>query len=200
MSAYVDIRLGLSVVASVLAVVSYVPYIRDTLARKTEPHLYTWLIWAITQGTAAAAAIYGGSIFAGAGLLVGALCVLSIVALSLKYGTKNITTGDTITLVCALLAVVVWWQMHSPLLAVLMVTAIDGFGYIPTFRKSYAEPWSETLSFWFMMGLISLLILLSNTEYNWLTIPYTTMMATANFSLFFLLIARRRVVKDGNKG
>lgn len=196
MSGYFDVRLGLSVAASVLAVVSYVPYIRDTLARKTEPHLYTWFIWAITQGTAAAAAIYGGSIFAGAGLLVGAGCVLSVVALSLKYGTKNITTSDTITLVCALLAVVVWWQMHSPLLAVLMVTAIDGFGYIPTFRKSYEEPWSETPSFWFMMAVISVLILLSNTEYNWLTVPYTTMMAVANISLFVMLMVRRRVVSE----
>jgi hypothetical protein len=166
--------------------ISYVPYIRDILRGKTQPHIYTWLIWLITQGTASAAAFYGGSFYTSFGLFAGTLMVLVICLLSARYGTKNITKGDTITLALALSAVLVWWKLDNPLFAVVMVSAIDGFGYLPSFRKTYEEPASETSSFWILIAASTLFTLLANQEFNILTSLYLSVMFICNFIMFSL--------------
>lgn len=184
----------IALIATILTIIGYVPYFRDIFAKKTKPHLFTWLIWATTQGTAAAALLYGGGKFGVMSLIIGTLLVSVIFVLSFKYGTKNITRSDTIMLVVALLAILVWWQLNNPLLSVLMISAIDGLGYIPTLRKSYAEPYSETISFWIIMAVVSILTIISNAEYNFLTVTYLAVLITGNTTVATICYVRRRVV------
>ncbi|MGB7768411.1 MAG: hypothetical protein WBN22_06100 [Verrucomicrobiia bacterium] len=141
-----------AIIATVLVIVGYCPYFRDIIRGKTTPHLYTWLIWVITQVTATFGSWYGGGKFGALSLAIGTILVIAIFCLALKYGTKNITKSDTVLLIVALLAIVVWWQMGNRLIAVLMATAIDVIAYIPTIRKSIIKPRSETLSFWAITG------------------------------------------------
>ncbi|HEC32831.1 MAG TPA: hypothetical protein ENI63_01055 [Candidatus Kaiserbacteria bacterium] len=189
-----DIKLFFGITAAIITVVAYYPYIRDIFQGKTKPHAYTWLIWGITQGTAAAILLYGGGNFGAISLVAGTLLVLFVFLLSFKYGTKSITKIDTAVLIVALLAVAVWWQLNNPLLAVLMVSAIDGLGYIPTFRKSFVEPWSETLSFWTSMVVVNFLILLSLSEYNFLTVTYIATLAAGNIAVLIICIVRRIII------
>lgn len=189
-----DAKLVFGVVATLLTIFGYLPYLRDMFARKTKPHLYTWLIWALTQGTATAILIHGGGKYGALSLMVGTLFVLIIFGSSFVYGTKNVTKSDTITLLVAFLAILVWWQLHNPLVALIMVTAIDATAFIPTIRKSFQEPWTETLSFWFLMLAASLLTILSNAEYSVLTMLYLTMLTIANTVMVTLLVARRRTL------
>ena len=195
MSEFIDFKFIIAIVATVLVVLGYVPYFRDILKKKTKPHLYTWLIWIITQGTATVALLYGGGKFGSISLIIGTILVLAIFLLSFKYGTKDITTSDKIVLVLALLAIVIWWQLDNPLIAVLMVSAIDGAGYIPTIRKSFKNPWSETLSFWVIMAAVDLLSLVANAEYNFLTVAYLTTLSVANVAVVFVCFFRRRVIQ-----
>jgi hypothetical protein len=39
-----DWRLGVAIIASVLVVVGYIPYLKDIFAKRTKPHLYTNLL------------------------------------------------------------------------------------------------------------------------------------------------------------
>jgi len=191
----VDIKLVFAVVAVLLAVFgSFLPYIRDILKRKTKPHAYTWLIWTITQGVAAAGLLYGNGGWGALDLLVGTAFVFLIFLISLKYGTRNITKSDTIIFITALLAIVVWVQMRNPLVAVLMVTAIDFAGYLPSFRKSFQEPWTETVSSWLIFALGNIFVMLSLSEYNLLTLTYLVMMTIANIIIAIICLIRRRVV------
>lgn len=174
--------------------VAFVPYLRDIFKRRTEPHAYTWLIWCITQGTATAGLWYGGGGWGGLGLMLGTVLVFLVFLLSFKYGTKNITRSDTLVLVAAIAAVLVWWQLHQPLLAVLMVSAIDALGYIPTLRKSFSEPWSETMSSWIIFSVGNFVSLFGLGAYNLLTVTYLMTIMSANIILIILLVLRRRVI------
>jgi hypothetical protein len=194
-----DWKLFLATTASLLTVFSYVPYFRDIFARKTKPHLYTWLIWTITQGTAAVALLYGGGKFGGMSLIIGTIFVLAIFILSFQYGSKNITRSDTISLIVAFIAIIIWWTLKNPLLSVLMITIIDGIGLIPTIRKSYLEPYSETISFWVTMAIIDILSIISNAQYNFLTITYLTMLAIGNVTVAVICLSRRKVLQNPNK-
>lgn len=191
-----DFKLIISLFATVLVVYGYIPYFKDIFLGKTKPHLYTWLVWTITFGTATLALWRGGGNYGAIGMVTGMFLVLSIFILSFKYGTKNITRSDTFILVVALSAILVWWQLDSPLLAVLMVSAIDGMSYIPTLRKSFEEPWSETLSYWFIMAMADVLIITSLAEYNFLTVTYLAVLTVANLTVWSICFFRRKKIPE----
>jgi len=185
-----------SLVAAFLLVVGGdFPYIRDIFRGRTKPHAYTWLIWTITQGVALLGLFYGKGGWGSWALLIGTLFVFFIFLLSLKYGTKNITKFDTVILIVALLAVVVWFQLDNPLLAVIMVSIIDFLGYVPSFRKAFQEPWTETVISWVMFFVANTFIIFSLAEYNPLTLTYMLTIEAANLTLIIICLARRRVVK-----
>lgn len=174
--------------------IGFLPYVWDILKKRTEPHAYTWLIWIITQGTAVAGVWHGGGGLGGLGLTLGLFLVTGVFLLCLKFGTKNITRGDTVVLIAALAAVLVWWQLDQPVLSVLMVAVIDVLGYLPTYRKSWEEPWSETISAYAIFALGNAASLLALDAYNLLTYPYLTGIMCANAFMVGLLLVRRRSV------
>jgi len=184
----IDIKLILAIIASVITIVAYVPYIKDIFAGKTKPHAYSWLIWAMTQGVATVAVVHGGGSFGAMSLAIGTLLVIFIFLLSLKYGTKDITKSDGLALIAAFLVIIIWWLFSSPYLAVIMVIIIDSIGFIPTLRKTFNDPMSETLSFWIAMVVVDILILTSNAEYNFLTMAYPIMLFILNFMVVILII------------
>ena len=189
-----DLKIIFTVIATIIGTVAFLPYLRDTLSLKTKPHIYTWLIWAITQGTAVVGIWYGGGGWGALNLTVGVLLVLIVLFFSLKYGTKNITKSDTIILIAALAAILVWWQLDQPILAVVMVSVIDVLGYIPSFRKSYAEPWSETMIAWVGFSVSNTFAILALSEYNFLTMTYLIAITLANIVLTLFCVYRRRFV------
>jgi hypothetical protein len=187
-------KIFFTILSAVIGTIAFYPYVRDIFFLKTKPHAYTWLIWSITQGTAVVGILYGGGGWGGLNLVMGTLFVMSVFLFSLRYGTKNITKTDTAVLIAALLAVVIWWQLHEPILAIFMVSAIDILGYIPSFRKSYHEPWSETLVSWLAFVASDVFALFALSEYNFLTMTYIVAIIIANLSFFIFCLSRRHFV------
>lgn len=187
-----DYKLIIAIIAASLTVIAYIPYFRDIFAKKTRPHLFTWLIWSITQGIAAVALLYGGGKFGSISLIIGTILVLFIFLLSFKYGTKNITKSDKVVLLLSLFAIIIWRQLNNPFIAILLISTIDGAGYIPTIRKSFKDPLGETLSFWVMMAIVDLLAIIANAKYNILTITYLSVLLFANIFVCFVCIYMKR--------
>lgn len=190
-----DYKIVSIIIATIIGVASFVPYLRDIFQRKTKPHVYTWLVWSITQGTAVAGILYGGGGIGAIELFSGTILVLTVFLFSLKYGSKNITKSDTVILIAALLAILVWWKLNNPLAAVIIVSAIDFIGCIPSFRKTFVDPWSETAITWFGFGIGNCFAMLALREYNLLTLTYITLLTVTNLALGILCIARRPFVK-----
>lgn len=190
-----DIKILFAILASIVGIMAFLPYLRDIFACKTKPHAYTWLIWIITQGTAIVGMIYGGATWGALSLIIGLIFIVSIFLSSLKYGTKDITKSDTIILIFALLAILVWWQLDQPILSVIMISIIDMCGFFPTLRKTYKDPWSETLFSWELFTISNFLAMLAMNEYNFLTLFYLLVINVANILLFVVAIIRRKTIK-----
>jgi|GEM_PF-6810987 hypothetical protein len=75
-----------------------------------------------------------------------------------------------------------------------MVSAIDVIGSIPSFRKSYQEPWSETLVAWVLFLVANILIVAALEEYNLLTVTYLVVISLANIALFLICFFRRQYI------
>lgn len=189
-----DIKMLSAVLGAAIGIAAFVPYVRGMLAGTTKPHAYTWFIWTLTQGTATAALWYGGGGYAAVGLSAGTSFIFITFLLSLRYGTKNITGTDTIFLLLALAAIGAWRFLDSPLTAVIIATAADALGYLPSIRKCIHEPWSESLVTWGMFTLSAACAILALAAYTPLTLIYLVMSFAADIVLSAVCIVRRRQV------
>lgn len=171
---------------------SFIIYTLFAVHGKTKPHVFTWLIWTITHGLAASAIFDGGGgWFAALPLFLAAALSLFIVFLGLSYGSLKITTLDVSALAAASAAVIVWWKLDNPELAVMMIAAIDLIGFIPTYRQSWHDPYTEPLSTWILYIFGNLLALTALTAYNLETTFYISTMIVASLLLTAIITKKR---------
>ena len=193
-----DSKTIIGVIAIVLTFIGYAPYIRDIFLGKTKPHVFSWLIWTIVTTI-----IYALQISAGAGpgswvTLAVALTLFLVFLLGLKNGSKDIRKIDVVFLLAAVLALVLWRVVEQPVISIILLSSIDMLGFAPTIRKSWNDPYSETLSFYVITAFRHGLSIFALAEYNIVTylFPITWVIANALFAI--MLIVRRSVIKKAS--
>lgn len=179
----------IALIAALLAIVGNVPYLRDIIKKKVQPHPYTWLVWSIVS-----CIIFFGQVAKGAG--IGALptaaseiFTIIIFFFSLKYGFKNIHKIDTLFLVIALLGIIPWIMTKDPTISVIIAVGIDLTAFVPTIRKTFRSPKTETPTLYITNVLRHILMLFSLQAYNIATTLHSIAMIITN-TIMTVLIAR----------
>lgn len=185
-----------SALSVVIGLMAFVPYLRDVFSKSTKPHVFTWLIWAITQGVGVAGMWFDGGGKGAIGLTIAEVLTCGIFLLSLRGGLGDVTKSDKVALSVALGAIVVWVFLDNPLAAVMMVSVIDIIGGFPTFRKSYHHPWSETLSAWCGFVAADVFAILALENYSFLTLTYIVSITTVNVMMVVFLVVRRKIKRN----
>lgn len=184
----------LGAVATMIALISYVPYLRDVLANKTKPHMFTWLIW----GTLTLVAFLGQiSGHAGPGAWPAGITTIlcfSIFFMALFRGNKNIAKLDFLMLAGACLSLFLWFFVKQPTLSIILVTLTDMLGFVPTIRKSWHKPQEETVSTFALSAVKHFISLFAIRNYSLITTLYPAYLVVANVLFVSLLISRRKVV------
>lgn len=185
----------LGFIATVISIVSYIPYIRDILAGKTKPHAFSWLVWAtlVTIGFFGQIADKAGP---GAWVTASTALLCFIVFLfSLTKGERNIVLLDWLSLLGAGVAIIFWLLTKGPLLSVILVSLIDAIGFIPTFRKSYVKPNEETLITYASSVVKYLLSLISLTNFSLITTIFPISLILTNGLFVIMVLVRRKQLK-----
>ena len=189
-----NIKEIIGIISVILTFIGYFPYIRDILKNKNTPHIFSWFIWSINTGI-----IYALQASSGAGpgswvTLVLAFIVFFIFLLSFKNGSKNIKMIDVVFLALALASIPIWLVAKQPIVSIVMLVAIDMFGFIPTIRKSWNNPYSETLSLYTITTFRHGLSIFALTQYSIITwlFPVSWVLATGLFSI--MLMIRRSMI------
>lgn len=182
----------ISLVAVVLTIIGYIPYLSDIVKRKTTPHIYSWFIWGTVTAIAYALQVSGG---AGVGSWVTLAVVITMFVIfffGLRNGKKEITSTDTVFFMLSLVAIFLWLAVRQPILSVILVSTIDMLGFIPTIRKSWGNPYSETLFTYELSALRHGLSLFALQQYSIVTWLYPASWAFANALFSLMLIFRRK--------
>lgn len=187
-----EVKTIIGIITVVLTFVAYFPYIRDTLQGKTTPHVYTWFIWGFVTAIA-----YGLQVSEGAGVgswvtLAVAIACFTVFILSMRIGKKDITVLDTIFFILSFVALFLWIVSKQPVLSILLVSLVDMLGFVPTIRKSWNKPYSETLFLYELNTLRHGLSLLALQQYNIVTWLYPASWTIANGLFSVMLIIRRK--------
>lgn len=181
----------IAIIASLLAIAGNVPYLYDIIKKRVHPHPYTWFVWSIVS-----CIIFFGQLAKGAG--IGALptaaseiFTIIIFIFSLQYGFKKIKHIDTVFLLIALLGLIPWLLTKDPTVSVIIAVGIDIVAFIPTIRKTFVHPDTETPTLYSMNVLRHILMLFSLQAYNIATTLHSVAMIISN-SIMTLLIERKK--------
>lgn len=141
-------RLFLSLVAGLLFMASFVPFIVAMVRRKTQPTRASWIIWFLVDFIT-----FGGMWVAGTinSQIVAAVIGTSIIViLSRTYGKSGWSTLDSVCLACALITLGVWQRTGDPSLAILLSAGTNTIGAIPTIASAWENPLREPKVGWAM--------------------------------------------------
>ncbi len=174
------IKITLVIVASLLALIGNIPYLFDVLKEKVKPHPYTWFIWTIVSFV-----VFFGQLAKGAGIAaiatgISEIFTVIIFLFSLKYGFKNPPKTDKYFLAFALLGLTPWFITKDPTISVVIVVLIDLIAFIPTLRKTFCFPKSETPLLYGSNVLRHSLILGTLGAYNIATMLHSISMIITN--------------------
>lgn len=185
----------LALIASVLAIIGNISYLKDIFKNKIRPHPYTWFIWSIVSCVTFFGALQKG---AGIGVLPTGIAegfTIIIFLFSLKYvlrgDVSHIRKIDNYFFIICLLGLIPWVITHDPTISVVIVVSIDVIAFIPTLRKTWMHPRSEQPLLFEMNVARHVLTLFSLQAYNIATTIHSTAMIFTN-TLMTIFIKRRR--------
>lgn len=186
-------------VASLLAVVGNVPYVRDMLRGTVKPHPYTWMVGSIVSATVLFGMLQKGAGIAAAPVAVSEFFTILIFLFSLKYGFRAITKTDKLFLAAALLGLVPWALTNDPTLSVVIAVAIDALAFAPTYRKTWKFPRTENPLLYTANILRHLVILFVLKQYNITTVLHSVVMVVLNITMAAIIVLRRQGIDSAVK-
>lgn len=143
-----------------LNISGYLPYIRDILSRKVQPHRVTWGIWAILTTIIAFNQVENGGAYSSLFFISAATLVITVFLLSFRYGMGGASRLDKICLFLALALLAYWLTIHETHISTVIAIFIDILAALPTLIKTYQQPKTETYTQWVCAtggGLLTLL-------------------------------------------
>ena len=178
---------ALAIIAAILAIAGNLPYIHDAFKHRVKPHPFTWLVWTIVS-----AIVFFGQLAKGAGIGalpagVAEIFTIVIFMFSLQYGFKYVKKSDTYFLIAALLGIIPWVIFDNPTISVIIAVTIDLIAFVPTLRKTYSHPETETPILYGSNVLRHVLTLFSLQAYNIATTLHSIAMIITNSMMVGLI-------------
>ncbi len=169
-------------------------YIRDTLKGKSKPNRVTWGMWALLPLIGSAAAVSAhADIWATVRIFTGGFFPL-LVFLASFVNPKSywkLTFFDFLCGACSLFALMVWGITSSPIFAILIAAIGDGFATLPTLRKAWTNPETET-GFTYITSFVSVLLIIpSIPNWNIENSAFQIYLLIANTLLLFVVYRKR---------
>lgn len=187
----------LSALAIAITFIAFVPYITSILQNKTQPHAFSWIIWASVTFIVFLAQLSDG---AGAGAwpigISGVITLFVAVLAYLKKTDHMIAKKDWIFFVLAMSAIPFWYVTSNPLWAVVILTVVDLLGFVPTFRKAYSYPNEEQLIFYILIASRNLIAIVALEHYSLTTLLFPAATALACVMFIQMVMYRRSIIKQ----
>jgi hypothetical protein len=152
---------------TLFALLSYIIGTSEVLKGNFTPSIYSriiWLLLAINSFVGVYQTSQGGTFILATVFLIGnaAICIASFKNGSLAFG-KMEKFCSLMLLVCA----ITWIFSDLPLLSLFVSLFAHFVGGIPTLHKTWANPKAESLYFWALFFIASLLSVINDCQASW---------------------------------
>jgi hypothetical protein len=187
--------IALALVAAAVQVLGGGIYIRDTLKGRSQPNRITWFLWGAAPMIATAIVVGEGRaswatlpVF-----MAGFVPFLTFVASYINpraYG--RLGTFDYACGVLGLASLVVWLVAEEPVTAFVMLVVTDGLAALPTIRKAWSHPETETSAAYYAAMFSGLAGLANVAEWTTLQYSFPIYLVAVNAVILYAIHRRRR--------
>jgi hypothetical protein len=147
--------------AGLLNIIAYIPYIRDTIKGETSPNRTSWFIWTTLALISFFSQKSSGATWSLCFIAIQVLGPLTVFMLSIKRGEGGFEALDLFSLIGAIVGLLAWAVSGRPEMALYFNLSVDMFGVLPTLKKSYLDPSGETISLYVLTVVAAVLAGLS---------------------------------------
>lgn len=138
----------LVIAGALIQLVGALVYARATWRGTARPNRVTWALWALAPLIGTAAAVVDGVGIAILPVFMAGFGPLIVFVVSLRNREAYWTLGrfDYACGAFSLAALFVWAMTHEPMTAIALAIVADGLAALPTLKKSWSAPESESVS------------------------------------------------------
>ena len=185
----------LGILSAICFVIAYIPYVISVIAGKTKPHPFSWFLWGLIGILSLYFYIHVGAHETLPLAYGGAIFPFVVFLFSLKYWSGGFSRFDYIVLTLSILSIVLYVLFRSASFSLSISILADMFAFMPTIRKTYLDPSSESLPSWclFLGSYILSVLAISRWTYGVAIFPCYLMVF--GFIMVSLLI-RGKLKKD----
>jgi hypothetical protein len=192
-----DYKLVIGIIAAIIGLISYIPYLRDCAKKKTRPSVYTWMIWTIMTLIAFIAQLKYG---AGPGSFVlGIQALINVAVLVFAFRNnlrkRKINWVDKTCFSLAVLAIILWSLTGQGIYAIVLVTLADALAFTITIKKTYFFPYEETLITYVFAGIKHFLAIVAMGSYSLTTTLFPAYLVIFNIIFVTLALIRRKKIR-----
>jgi len=182
--------------AGIISLSAFFPYIFSILRKETAPNRASWIIWAIVSSIIALSYREAGASYAflaPVGYVVGSTIVL---ILSIRNGVGGWTSFDRRCLIGAAISLLLWRIFNSPMSALLINLFINFLGTLPTIRKVWYQPETESKIAWtlFSLGTIVNLFAIEKWSFSMAVYPVSMIFIVGIVTVLVLWEKRLQVL------
>ena len=181
-----QILLFFGIASGALSTFAYIPYIIDTVARRTQPQRASWLIWSVLGSIALISQIYEGATSSlwFAGVQVSGTIIVFLLSITAGNG-KYLSRTDYCILLAASIGLVLWYFTENAAYALAITISISLLGGVATVTKAFYDPDSETLVTWVVSLVASICAILSVGKFDIIILAYPLYL----FTLYLAFVA-----------
>ncbi len=187
--------------ALLLAAVGVYGYVRDTFRGVTSPNRVTWSLWGLEGVLGFGVEIQQHVGLASLMTLMLGLgpCVVVLASFRNPHSVWKIGAFDVVCAVISLTGLALWAIVQQPALALISFVAADQVAALPTLRKSWLAPSTESPRVFIMGSLNCGITLLTLKMFTTAGALYPGCVAMTDFVLTILIVGRvgPRVRGDG---
>lgn len=183
-----------AILGAVITVAGSASYARDTLRGRTQPNRVTWILWTVAPLIAFAAEVAQGvGLESLMTLAVGVGPLLVVIASFLDpRAYYRLTRFDAICGALSVAALVAWGVTGRGNVAIVFSILADFFGLIPTLRKAYRDPESESASAFVGSFCGAVITLLTVAVWTFANAGFPLYILAADVTLSTLILTPRR--------
>jgi hypothetical protein len=184
--------LMLGIASGVLSTIAFIPYIVDTIARRTHPQRASWLIWSVLGSIALVSQIYEGATASlwFAGVQVSGTIIVFL--LSIRRGSgRFLSNNDYAILLAASVGLVLWYFTENAAYALAITISISLLGGLATAVKAFHDPDSETLSTWVISFIASACAMLAVGKMDFVLLAYPVYLFTLYLAFIVAILLGR---------
>lgn len=178
----------------VIYIAGYYFYIKDIFLGDTRPNLVSWLLWVLGPIVGAFLQFKGGAGLSLLPILVGGLGPLTIVGIFLwrKNGFWKITLFDIICGVFSMIAILIYVITHNLSFSIIFAILSDALGFIPTYKKSWTNPESESWGMYAASALFNVIGVLTIRSWSFPIYSFGIYLVIGNL-LQLVIMYRRKI-------